>query len=99
MRGNTYPGRFRALAIESGSYATCLGPLCTIPATLPADHPPTLFLHGDMDSIVPIATARTYHDELVAQGIDTKFDEDSTAGHQWLSVAPDEVTKWFQSHR
>ncbi len=27
----SYPGQFRALAIESGSYATCLGPICSIP--------------------------------------------------------------------
>jgi len=94
----SYPGTFRALAIESGSYATCLGPVCNVPATLPANHPPTLFLHGDLDTTVPIATAKPYYQELVAQGIAAKFDEDPTAGHQWLSVAPADVTAWFTTH-
>jgi dienelactone hydrolase len=93
----SYPGQFRALAIESGSYATCVGPLCTIPS-LPADHPPTLFLHGGADTIVPIATARTYYDDLVAAGIQAKFVEDPDAGHQWLSSAPADVADWFAHH-
>jgi predicted esterase len=94
----SYGGKFRALAIESGSYATCGGPACTIPATLPADHPPTLFLHGGMDVIVPISTAEAYYQELKAQGFDTSFVEDPSAGHQWLSVAPQDVVQWFTTH-
>jgi dipeptidyl aminopeptidase/acylaminoacyl peptidase len=94
----SYPGRFRALAIESGAYATCLGPLCVIPPTLPADHPPTLFLHGAADMTVPISTARAYDDALVKQGIETRFVEDPQAGHQWLAVAPEEITAWFLEH-
>jgi poly(3-hydroxybutyrate) depolymerase len=94
----SYPGKFRALAIESGSYATCLGPICTIPTPLPSDHPPTLFLQGGDDPIVPISTAQAYYQDLMAQGIDTRFVEDATAGHQWLSVAPQEVTRWFTTH-
>jgi dienelactone hydrolase len=94
----SYGGRFRALAIESGSYATCAGPVCSIPATLPANHPPTLFLHGGMDTIVPIGTAQTYYQELMAQGFETKFVEDANANHQWLSVAPQDVVQWFTTH-
>jgi pimeloyl-ACP methyl ester carboxylesterase len=94
----SYPGVFRALAIESGSYATCLGPLCNVPATLPPDHPATLFLHGAADATVPLSTAEPYHDKLVAQGVDTELVVDQTAGHQWLSVAPERVTDWFSTH-
>jgi poly(3-hydroxybutyrate) depolymerase len=94
----SYPGRFRALAIESASYATCGGPLCTVPAVLPADHPPTLLLHGDADNIVPIATAKDYYQKLLANGIEARFVEDPIAGHQWIDAAPKEVTAWFQSH-
>ena len=94
----SYAGKFRALAIESGSYATCLGPLCSVPTPLPSDHPPTLFLHGGADNIVPISTARTYYQDLLAQGIPTRFVEDASAGHQWLSTAPGEVTQWFEQH-
>jgi pimeloyl-ACP methyl ester carboxylesterase len=94
----SYPGIFRALAIQSGGYATCLGPLCTVPPTLPADHPPTLFLHGSADTTVPIATMQPYHDELAAQGVDTALDVDPAAGHQWLADAPGKVPAWFLSH-
>jgi len=94
----SYPGHFRALAIESGSYATCAGPVCSVPAALPKDHPPTLFLHGDVDNIVPIATAKDYYQKLMKNGIETKFVEDPKASHEWLSTAPDDVTQWFLSH-
>jgi pimeloyl-ACP methyl ester carboxylesterase len=94
----SYDGVFRALAIASASYATCLGPICAVPSPLPADHPPTLFMHGELDPIVPIATMQPYHDALVAQGIDTGLDIDPFAGHQWLGDAPERVTAWFESH-
>jgi poly(3-hydroxybutyrate) depolymerase len=94
----SYAGKFRALVIESGSYATCLGPLCSIPSDLPADHPPTLFLHGGADGTVPIATAQAYDAALKARGIETKFVEDAAAGHQWITTAPSEVLAWFSAH-
>jgi dipeptidyl aminopeptidase/acylaminoacyl peptidase len=59
---------------------------------------PTLFLHGAADATVPIATARDYDDKLRASGIETRFVEVATAGHEWLASAPDEVTAWFSSH-
>jgi pimeloyl-ACP methyl ester carboxylesterase len=94
----SYPGVFRALAIASGSYASCLGPACIIPSTLPANHPPTLFMHGTLDTLVPIVTMLPYHDKLAAQGVDTALDIDDFAGHQWLGDAPERVTAWFESH-
>lgn len=94
----SYAGRFRALAIESGSYASCLGPLCVVPSVLPADHPPTLFLHGGADTTVPIATAQDYYRKLQAQGIEAKFVEAPAASHQWLDTAPEDVTNWFLAH-
>src|SRR5947208_14122972 len=62
----SYDGAFRAFAIASASYATC-GATCTVPA-LPPDHPPTLFLHGGMDNIVPVSAMTPYRDELRADG-------------------------------
>ena len=94
----SYAGRFRALAIEPGSYASCLGPLCVVPSVLPADHPPTLFLHGGADTTVPIATAQDYYRKLQAQGIEAKFVEAPAASHQWLDTAPEDVTNWFLAH-
>ena len=94
----SYQGKFRALAIESASYATCGGPACTIPTPLPSDHPPTLFLHGGMDPLVPVATMEAYNSDLVAEGKQTKVVIDPNATHQWIAAAPTEVPAWFEAH-
>ena len=93
-----YPGRFRALAVVSASWATCSGALCSVPAALPSEHPPTLFLHGERDDVVPISTMRRYADALRAQGTQTRVVTDAEAGHVWLDVAPLEVPAWFSGH-
>merc|ERR1712013_958838 len=70
----SYPGRFRSLAIQSGSYFYCAGPICANPKNgLPKDHPPTLFLHGDLDPIVPGFTERKYFELANASGVKTKL--------------------------
>jgi poly(3-hydroxybutyrate) depolymerase len=90
----SYPGKFKALAVHSGSYATCGGPLCAIPA-LPASHPPTLFLHGHDDLIVPEYTMEQYHAKLQAAGRRTSVIVHDLAGHQWIPEAPSAITDWF----
>jgi len=60
---NILLGEFLSLAVAAGSYATCAGPLCVVP-NLPLNHPPTLFLHGGLDPIVPQFTMETYADKL-----------------------------------
>jgi dipeptidyl aminopeptidase/acylaminoacyl peptidase len=94
----SHPGKFRALAIQSGSYATCLGWACVVPDPLPANHPPTLFLHGERDTTVPLFTAELYYDALVASGFETKKIVDPAAGHEWLVVSPEQITEWFSTH-
>ena len=94
----SYAGRFRALAVNAGSYATCAGSICNIPDKLPADHPPTLFLHGEKDATVPIATMRPYPEKLTAQGVAAASVIDPSAGHEWLSVSPERITDWFLKH-
>lgn len=92
----SYPGTFRALAVASGSYATCSA-LCLLPR-LPADHPPTLFLHGQLDLIVPVPTMESYRDALLRDGrtVDTIINR--TAGHEWLSDAVTALPAWFAAH-
>jgi pimeloyl-ACP methyl ester carboxylesterase len=94
----SYPGRFRALAIHSASWATCSGPLCLVPRSLPSDHPPTLFLHGDRDAVVPVSTMVDYADALVDDGVEVRVVRDADAGHEWIEAAPGEVAAWFVAH-
>jgi poly(3-hydroxybutyrate) depolymerase len=94
----SYPGRFRALGIQSASWATCGGPLCVLPANLPDDHPPTVFLHGEDDAIVPLWTMEQYADRLDAQGVSTERIVEPDVGHAWLEVAPETLTAWFLAH-
>ncbi len=93
----SYPGRFKALAIHSGSWATCSGPLCLIPHSLPADHPPTMFLHGARDLIVPQWTMEMYFDELVEQGHVGTTVVDPDAGHEWFAASPTAIVDWFEA--
>ncbi len=94
----SYVGKFKALAIESGSYATCLESLCTVP-TLSATHPPTLFLHGALDPYVPESTVTEYETALAAAGVTYKEVDDPDAGHQWIPEAPAAVLSWFETYR
>ena len=93
----SYPGKFRALVDHSGSYATCSA-TCAVPTPLPADHPPTLFLHGGADTVVPLAAIQPYLDALTAEGHEAKLVSDADAGHQWLPEGPAVIPAWFDSH-
>jgi poly(3-hydroxyoctanoate) depolymerase len=90
----SYAGNFRALAIASASYATC-GKTCSVPA-LPADHPPTLFLHGEADTVVPISSMEPYRDALGSAKAAAIVDP--TLGHEWLPEAVNAVPDWFDAH-
>lgn len=91
----SYPGKFKALAIQSASYATCpVGPACAVPA-LSSDHPPTLLLAGLLDPLVPLYTVQAYYNRLGAAGIKTQLLVDPLASHQWIPTAPDAVVNWF----
>lgn len=92
-----YPGRFTALAIHSASYAWCGGWNCWVPS-LPDDHPPTLFLHGRLDNIVPVWTMTPYEDDLSDQGTPTRIIIDESAGHEWIEQAPDAILQWFETY-
>jgi poly(3-hydroxybutyrate) depolymerase len=102
----SYAGRFKALAIESGAYATCLsldsavtGGMCTVP-TLSSSHPPTLFLHGDLDTvIVPEWTIMAYEAALTAANVVNSEVDDANSGHQWIPEAPAAVLAWFEKYK
>lgn len=93
----SYPGRFTALAIQSASWCWCGALGCVLPDDLPDDHPPTLFLHGEQDPVVPVSQMRPYAQGLEDQGTPVEVVVDPEVGHQWLEVAPEEVLGHFQS--
>ena len=92
-----YPGRFSSIAVQSASYASCSGPICSVPA-LDAQHPPTLLLHGRLDVTVPLATAEAYQQKLEQAGVATRLVVDDAMGHAWIPAAPEEVAGWFELH-
>jgi poly(3-hydroxybutyrate) depolymerase len=94
----SFPGRFKALAIQSASWATCVGARCQLPQTLPADHPPTLFVHGLADRVVPWSSMQPYHDRLLYQGVETALHSEADGGHQWFASSPGKILDWFQRH-
>jgi poly(3-hydroxybutyrate) depolymerase len=93
----SYAGTFRALVDHSGSYATC-SDVCVVPTPLPTDHPPTLFLHGDTDIVVPTSAVQPYLSALQAEGFEASLVTDADAGHQWLSEAITAIPDWFDAH-
>lgn len=93
----SFPGQFKALAIQSASYATCSGPVCVVPE-LPANHPPTTFLHGFVDAVVPWWSMDLYYDRLLYQGIETTRYTDPLGGHEWFSASPRHILAWFNAH-
>lgn len=90
-----YEGRFRRLAIASGSYATCAGSFCAVP-TLDATHPPTLFLHGGLDLVVPPSTMRLYADELSRRGVEHEVVVDPAVDHAWIPASAERVVSFFR---
>jgi poly(3-hydroxybutyrate) depolymerase len=95
----TWPTEFRALAVQSGSYATCSGPICFVPGSLAANHPPTYFLHGWVDLVVPWWSMDMYYDELIDSGIPTGRTTNWLAGHEWIPEAPARILAWFNAYR
>ncbi len=95
----SYQGQFKALVVQSGSYATCSGPICIVPSTLPSNHPPTYFIHGFVDLVVPWWSMDLYYDKLLKQGIPTGRYTEALAGHEWVPASADKVYAWFNKYR
>jgi poly(3-hydroxybutyrate) depolymerase len=92
----TWPERFAAVSVVAGSYATCAGPVCRVPDDAPLEgHPPTLFLHGKLDAVVPIGTMRKYRDRLDEAGIATESEERPRGVHAWPPDVAQTLPDWF----
>jgi poly(3-hydroxyoctanoate) depolymerase len=93
----SYAGRFRALAIHSAGYANCSA-LCVLPSSMPADHPPTLFVHGALDIVVTTPIMTIYRDALADDGVDVDSVIVDDGAHEWLAAAATAVPAWFLAH-
>jgi len=64
------------------------------------DDPPTLILHGDADTLVPIQQAELIIDRLKKAGVTAELVVKPKAGHGWLTLGADMKTfaDWFDKH-
>jgi len=95
----SFPGEFKALVVHSGSYAECLGPVCVVPLALPENHPPTFFIHGFLDVIVPWNTMDSYFDRLLWHGFTTDRHTNYLGGHEWFPESAELVVDWFEQYQ
>lgn len=89
---------WKALGIVSASYATCSA-TCGIIPTLPANHPPTKFWHGQNDFIVPISAMYPYYDKLIAGGF-TAQKLEHPYSHQFTAddLGATGIKAWFDRY-
>lgn len=93
-----FPGRFKAIAIQAGSYATCLGDKCRIPSLLPKSHAPTLFIAGRKDELVPLTSVKAYYVTLKTSGVEVKMHVEKNGAHGWYKCSPQLILNWFKGH-
>lgn len=93
--GITWPERFAGLVVVSGSYATCAGPVCVVPDSLDPGHPPTLFIHGRLDVVVPLPTMKAYARALEAAGVPVETKIKLLGRHAWSRRAPRQIVTWL----
>jgi len=64
------------------------------------DDPPTLIIHGDADTLVPIQQAELMLQKLKSVGVETKLVVKKGAGHGWADFVTDFsiVADWFDAH-
>lgn len=100
-----FPDKFAAVLIHSGTDAdsitfTIKGPEfdCESPKVYHPNHPPTLIVHGETDSLVPYECGLHLYEELQRNNIDSTLLTNEEKGHIWLSSLSEEMIDWFQSY-
>jgi acetyl esterase/lipase len=65
-----------------------------------ADDPPTLIIHGDADTLVPIQQSQIIIDKLKAAGVPTRLEVKKGAGHGWKDWIGDVrlIADWFDQY-
>ena len=64
------------------------------------DDPPTLIIHGDADTLVPIQQAEVMVKKLAGAGVEAKLVTKPGAAHGWADQAKDMalIGDWFDAH-
>jgi acetyl esterase/lipase len=64
------------------------------------DDPPTLIIHGDKDTLVPLQQSERIVDEFKKAGVETKLIIKKGAAHGWLGLDRDlrQLADWFDEH-
>jgi acetyl esterase/lipase len=64
------------------------------------DDPPTLIIHGDADSLVPLQQSESLAAKFKETGIEAKLVIKKGAGHGWLGLDKDisQLADWFDEH-
>ena len=65
-----------------------------------ADDPPTLIIHGDADTLVPLQQSESILARLKSAGVEGKLVVKPKLGHGWLTMAQDmsTIADWFDAH-
>jgi dipeptidyl aminopeptidase/acylaminoacyl peptidase len=64
------------------------------------DDPPTLIVHGDGDTLVPLQQSEVIVDRLKKTGVEVKLVVKKGAGHGWAGLERDlsQFADWFDQH-
>lgn len=89
-----FPEEFEAVVIQAAGQMKNLGPIFTATSDVAANHPATLFMHGAMDTIVPINPALEYYNALKAADVESYFGI-FDGGHAWNDEAPSMIANFF----
>jgi len=101
------PFDFREFAVKSGTYervtlekrrkiGRSVSPLTYVSKRAA----PTLIIHGDKDTLVPLAQSEAMIDKLKACGVDSHLIVKPGKGHFWYGIEKDvpAFTDWFDAH-
>lgn len=101
----SYGHRFRGVILNSGCNADAIeisksGPdfNFTTGYNISSFHPPTLLVHGEKDSLVPIEGSETYYQDLKDNNINVTKLFDETGRHIWLKGFNNEIINWMKNH-
>jgi acetyl esterase/lipase len=85
----TDPGKLRQIA-------RAISPIYHVTA----DDPPTLIVHGDKDTLVPLQQSESFIAKLKEAGVEGKLVVKNGAGHGWLDFAKDieQFGDWFDKY-